>query len=95
MQIKDKLEVGKPATISLSFKNPLKIKLTNCKFNYAGPGLTKNKIMLFRDVDPEEFVYAEHQLVPQKSGQQKIVATFSSNELIDIIGSAVVEVAHI
>lgn len=84
--------MGKPSTISLSFKNPLKRTLTECKFNYAGPGLSKNKTLAFRDVDPEEDVYVEHQLVPQKSGPQKIIATFTSKELVDITGSAAIDV---
>ncbi|XP_012281740.1 hemocyte protein-glutamine gamma-glutamyltransferase [Orussus abietinus] len=87
--------VGKPSTITLSFKNPLKRRLTDCKFNYAGPGLSKNKTLAFRDVEPEEEVYVEHQLVPQKAGNQKIVATFTSNELVDITGSAAVDVLDV
>jgi len=76
----------------LSFKNPLKRILTKCEFNYAGPGLSRNKTLLFRDVEPEEDVYVEHQLVPQKSGEQKIIATFTSKELVDITGCATVDV---
>ncbi|XP_066591017.1 hemocyte protein-glutamine gamma-glutamyltransferase-like [Prorops nasuta] len=84
--------VGRPSTIVLSFKNPLMRTLTECKFNYAGPGLSKNKTIEFRDVEPEEEVHVEHQLIPQKSGNQKIVATFTSKELLDITGSASIEV---
>ncbi|XP_043784333.1 hemocyte protein-glutamine gamma-glutamyltransferase-like [Apis laboriosa] len=84
--------VGKPSIISLRFKNPLQRVLTDCKFNYAGPGLTRNKTLAFRDVDPEEDVYVEHQLIPQKSGSQKIIATFTSKELVDVTGSAVIDV---
>ncbi|XP_026297227.1 hemocyte protein-glutamine gamma-glutamyltransferase [Apis mellifera] len=84
--------VGKPSIISLRFKNPLQRVLTDCKFNYAGPGLTRNKTLAFRDVDPEEDVYVEHQLIPQKAGSQKIIATFTSKELVDVTGSAVIDV---
>ncbi|XP_003692323.1 hemocyte protein-glutamine gamma-glutamyltransferase-like [Apis florea] len=84
--------VGKPSIISLRFKNPLQRILTDCKFNYAGPGLTRNKTLAFRDVDPEEDVYVEHQLIPQKAGSQKIIATFTSKELVDVTGSAVIDV---
>ncbi|XP_016912999.1 hemocyte protein-glutamine gamma-glutamyltransferase [Apis cerana] len=84
--------IGKPSIISLRFKNPLQRVLTDCKFNYAGPGLTRNKTLAFRDVDPEEDVYVEHQLVPQKAGSQKIIATFTSKELVDVTGSAVIDV---
>ncbi|CAK9825429.1 Hemocyte protein-glutamine gamma-glutamyltransferase [Anthophora retusa] len=92
VKIEDEPVVGRPSTITLRFKNPLKRPLTECKFNYAGPGLSKNKTLMFRDVEPEEDVYVEHQLVPQKSGPQKIIATFTSKELVDITGSAAVEV---
>ncbi|RLU19411.1 hypothetical protein DMN91_007968 [Ooceraea biroi] len=84
--------VGQPSTITLSFKNPLKRTLTKCEFNYAGPGLSRNKTLVFRDVEPEEDVYVEHQLVPQKPGEQKIIATFTSKELVDITGCATVDV---
>ena len=84
--------VGQPSTITLSFKNPLKRSLTNCQFNYAGPGLSRNKTLAFKDVGPEEDVYVEHQLVPQKPGEQKIIATFTSKELVDITGCATVDV---
>lgn len=84
--------VGKPVTIMLSFKNPLKWTLSNCEFNYAGPGLSKNKTLKYRDVEPLEDVSVEHQLVPRKSGPQKIVATFTSKQLIDVTGSASVDV---
>lgn len=84
--------VGRPSTISLRFKNPLKRVLTECRFNYAGPGLTRNKTLAFRDIDPEEDIYVEHQLIPQKAGSQKIIATFTSKELVDVTGSAAIEV---
>ncbi|XP_043278187.1 hemocyte protein-glutamine gamma-glutamyltransferase-like [Venturia canescens] len=84
--------VGRPATITLSFVNPLKKTLTNCVFNYAGPGLSKNKKIQFRDVAPEEDVRVEHQLVPQKAGPQKIIATFTSKQLTDVTGSAAIDV---
>ncbi|XP_014477785.1 PREDICTED: hemocyte protein-glutamine gamma-glutamyltransferase-like [Dinoponera quadriceps] len=84
--------VGKPSTITLSFRNPLKMTLTDCQFNYAGPGLSRNKTLAFRDVGPEEDVHVEHQLVPQKAGEQKIIATFASKQLVDITGCATVNV---
>lgn len=61
-------------------------------FNYAGPGLTRNKTLAFRDIEPEEDVYVEHQLIPQKAGAQKIIATFTSKQLVDVTGSAAIDV---
>lgn len=92
LQIEGDPMVGKPSTITLSFKNPLNKTLTDCQFNYAGPGLSRNKTLSFRDVGPEQDVYVEHQLVPQKPGEQKIIATFTSKQLVDITGSATVDV---
>ncbi|XP_043468472.1 hemocyte protein-glutamine gamma-glutamyltransferase-like [Leptopilina heterotoma] len=92
VKIEGELVVGKASIITLSFKNPLKKVLTNSKFQYAGPGLSKNKTIEYRDVAPEENIYVEHELVPQKSGPQKIVATFTSKQLVDITGSISVDV---
>lgn len=92
VKFKDEPIVGKPVAISLSFTNPLKRVLTECKFNYAGSGLSKNKTLPFRDVGPGELVHVEHQLVPQKAGKQQIIATFTSKQLVDVTGSASVEV---
>lgn len=76
----------------MSFTNPLKKKLTNCKFNVAGPTLTKNQMIPYRDINPEELATVQVILMPSTAGQQKLVATFSSKELIDITGSVTVEV---
>jgi transglutaminase 1 len=37
-------------------------------------------------------VKVEHSFTPQRSGRQKLVGTFSSKELVDITGSADIEV---
>lgn len=92
VKIEGELVVGKASIITLSFKNPLKKVLTHSKFQYAGPGLSKNKTIEYRDVAPEENIYVEHELVPQKAGPQKIVATFTSKQLVDITGSISVDV---
>ena len=66
--------------------------LKNCKFNYGGLRLLKNELISYRDVKPEELVQVEHQFVPKRAENQTIVATFTSNELIGITGSASVYV---
>ncbi|XP_044019930.1 hemocyte protein-glutamine gamma-glutamyltransferase-like isoform X1 [Aphidius gifuensis] len=84
--------VGRPSAVTLSFNNPLKKMLHDCVFNYAGPGVSKNKTIHFRDVEPLEEVRIQHQFIPQKEGKQKIIATFTSKELDDVTGSVEVEV---
>lgn len=76
----------------MGFKNPLKKTLTQCKFCVAAPGLTKNQTIPYRDVKPNEEVTVKVILIPSAEGQQKLVATFASKELLDITGTATVDV---
>jgi hypothetical protein len=43
-------------------------------------------------VESEEEVRVEHRFNPQRSGNQKMVATFNSKELVDITGSVSFEI---
>lgn len=81
-----------PTSVTLRFVNPLKKILTNCKFNIAGPGLTKNLMVKHPDVKPNSLVKTTVEITPKVIGDQKLIATFTSTELLDIIGSAKVEV---
>ncbi|XP_071450028.1 hemocyte protein-glutamine gamma-glutamyltransferase-like [Hetaerina americana] len=83
--------VKKPMTMTFSFKNPLKKKLTNSKFNFDGPGLTKTRSIEHRDIGPLETVELEQTFVPSKSGSLKLVCTFASKQLIDVVGAATLE----
>lgn len=76
----------------MSLRNPLKKMLTSCKFNIAGPGLTKNQTIPYRDIEAQEVVKMPVVLTPTLIGNQTLVATFSSKELIDITGTAQVEI---
>lgn len=78
--------------VTLRFVNPLKKTLTNCKFNIAGPTLAKGLVVQYPDVKPGALVKATVQITPKVIGEQKLIATFSSSELLDITGSAKVEV---
>lgn len=86
------LQVKQEYTIKMMFENPLKKVLTNSKFKIAGPGLTKNQDIPYRDIQPGELVTVQAILIPTAIGQQKLVATFASTELVDITGTAKVEV---
>lgn len=46
----------------------------------------------YRDIEPLEDVRVEHRFSPLRSGKHKLIGTFSSKELIDITGSADMEV---
>lgn len=44
------------------------------------------------DVKPGGLLKVEAQVIPKSAGEQKIIATFASKELVDITGSALVNV---
>lgn len=84
--------VGLSTLVTFKFKNPLKKPLTNCRFTYEGPGVAKVNKIPYRDVRPEEEVIMEHRFTPYQSGEHKIVATFTSKQLLDITGSTILDV---
>lgn len=66
--------------------------MTKCKFRIAGPTLLRNQEIPYQNVKPGQLVKVDTQITPKTSGEQKIVATFSSKELLDISGTAKVEI---
>lgn len=86
------LPVNVPASVTLRFVNPLKKILTNCRFNIAGPTLARNLVVQYPDVKPGALVKTVVDVTPKNVGEQKLIATFSSTELVDITGAAKVEV---
>ncbi|XP_046384638.1 hemocyte protein-glutamine gamma-glutamyltransferase-like [Ischnura elegans] len=94
VQVTGTPRVGAECTVVLSFQNPLtEMPLTNCTLSVEGPGLQRPRISRQRDVKPGELVTLTERFFPRKSGQRRIVATFDSQELAEITGSAVVTVA--
>uniref|UniRef100_A0A1B6EUM3 Transglutaminase-like domain-containing protein n=1 Tax=Cuerna arida TaxID=1464854 RepID=A0A1B6EUM3_9HEMI len=87
------LPLGLSARLAFQMKNPLKKKLTNCKFSYDGPGLVKKSHNIpYRDIGPEAEATWEIMFTPMFAGSYKLVATFDSKELTDITGSVNVDV---
>lgn len=82
------IPLNKATTLTLRFVNPLKKILTNCKFNISGSSLIRNQTVPYQDVKPGAVVKINVDIVPKHDGEQKLVATFTSKELLDIRGSA-------
>uniref|UniRef100_T1J480 Transglutaminase-like domain-containing protein n=1 Tax=Strigamia maritima TaxID=126957 RepID=T1J480_STRMM len=82
--------VNKPLKVQLTFQNPLPYPLECCKFSYEGTGLSRPKMISFKDVAVDEKVIYEETLLPQHAGECKIVTTFSSKQLKELSGSATV-----
>jgi transglutaminase 1 len=92
LEVNPELKIHQPASVKITFKNPLRRELTSCSVNYEGPGLVRTKTIPQPNVNAlEEFTY-EHQFVPKSVGNQRIVMSFTSTELTDIIGSAVIDI---
>ena len=67
--------------------NPLSVTLSECEFMFEGAGLVRPQTIKFRDVKVGEMVSHTHKFIPRQSGDRKLVATFNSRELVDVVGS--------
>ncbi|XP_076269467.1 hemocyte protein-glutamine gamma-glutamyltransferase-like [Rhynchophorus ferrugineus] len=92
VQISGDLVVGEQCVASFRFKNPLNLPLTNCVFTLEGPGLQKPKIVDYRDIDPNEDVVLEETFTARKTGERKIVASFTSKQIQNISASTTVKI---
>ncbi|KAH3778779.1 protein-glutamine gamma-glutamyltransferase 4-like isoform X2 [Dreissena polymorpha] len=79
--------------VPLTFKNVTKLRLHNCVFQVEGPYIVKAKSYHIRKVvNPGDDVSVDVVLLPYRLGNRVISATFSSNEIADVLGEAVVHV---
>jgi transglutaminase 1 len=92
VQIRGTPQVGQDCFVTFSFLNPLSVNLSECEFTFEGPGLVRPMTIKYRDVRSGEMVSHVQKFSPRQSGERKLVATFNSRELIDIIGSRPVHV---
>ncbi|KAJ8949973.1 hypothetical protein NQ318_002381 [Aromia moschata] len=68
--------------------------LTKCRFNISGPTLLRNQMISYQNVKPGALIKTIVDIVPKIEGEQKLVATFTSKELMDITGSIKVQVVQ-
>ncbi|XP_063233133.1 hemocyte protein-glutamine gamma-glutamyltransferase-like [Bacillus rossius redtenbacheri] len=92
IQVTKEITANEPGTVIFSFTNPLKKILTKCFFKYESPGVTKPQSIPYRDVGPGETAQLERSFAPRATGEVRLVASFSSSELVDVTGSAVLQV---
>ncbi|CAK1550055.1 unnamed protein product [Leptosia nina] len=86
------LSLGQESTLVFSFQNPLAVHLTDCYFTFEGPGIQRPRQARFRDVKPGELVTYQDKVLPKREGAIHVVATFSSRQIDEIFGSAIVNV---
>ncbi|XP_018323650.1 hemocyte protein-glutamine gamma-glutamyltransferase-like [Agrilus planipennis] len=92
IKVPSSVPIRTPTVITLRFVNPLKKTLTNCQFNISGPSIIRSQVMMHPDVKPGAKVKVTTEIMLTSVGDKKLVATFSSKELLDITGSAKIEV---
>ncbi|XP_022122190.2 hemocyte protein-glutamine gamma-glutamyltransferase-like [Pieris rapae] len=92
IQTRGPLTVGQDGTLVFSFQNPLTVHLTDCYFSFEGPGIQRPRQARFRDVKPGELVTYQDKVLPRREGDIHVVGTFSSRQIDEIFGSAVINV---
>ncbi|VVC92194.1 hemocyte protein-glutamine gamma-glutamyltransferase-like [Leptidea sinapis] len=94
MQIQARVQpsVGQECTLLFTFQNPLTVHLTDCYFSFEGPGIQRPRQARFRDIKPGELVTYQDKVIPRRQGDIHVVATFSSRQIDDIFGNAVIKV---
>nr|CAH0102530.1 unnamed protein product [Daphnia galeata] len=92
VQIRGNPQVGQDCFVTFSFMNPISVTLTECEFTFEGPGLVRAQTVKYRDVKPGEMISFVQKFMPRFNGERKLVATFNSRELGDIVGSRPIHV---
>jgi len=86
VQIRGTPQAGQDCFVTFSFMNPVSTNLTECEFIFEGPGVVRPQTVKYRDVKPGEMISFVQKFTPRFSGERKLVATFNSRELGDIMG---------
>ncbi|XP_040568982.1 hemocyte protein-glutamine gamma-glutamyltransferase [Lepeophtheirus salmonis] len=87
-----RLHAGQLARLRISFRNPLHLPLTHCKVRIGAAGFFDEIQEEVENVSPHSSF--NHVIVVRikSSGTGSVVATFSSSEMIEVGGSAQIEV---
>ncbi|EFX71341.1 hypothetical protein DAPPUDRAFT_111732 [Daphnia pulex] len=92
VQIRGNPQVGQDCFATFSFMNPVSVTLTECEFTFEGPGLVRPQTVKYRNVKPGEMISFAQKFIPRFNGERKLIATFNSRELGDIVGSRPIHV---
>lgn len=63
------------------------MRLTSCKLNFEGPGLTRSETRDVMDLEPGQILSFPVQVVPKYAGEHSLVACFDSKQFTQITGS--------
>merc|ERR1719431_1985468 len=81
------MKIGHECEATFSFVNPLDIPLTDCFITMEVSGCVRPRtIRIDREVKPRESFKYSHTFVPRSVGEHRLVASFASRQLADIVG---------
>merc|ERR1719154_515358 len=81
------MKVGEKSEATFSFTNPLDVPLTDCFFTMEVSGSVRPRtIRIDREVRPREVFTYTQAFVPRSGGKRRLLATFASRQLVDVLG---------
>lgn len=81
------MKMSQECEATFSFVNPLDIPLTDCFITMEVSGCVRPRtIRIDREVRPRESFNFSHTFVPRSVGEHRLVASFASRQLADVIG---------
>lgn len=90
----NRLQLGRSGQIQVSFMNPLDVPLTQCRITLDGSGAFDEVKHQLGDIPAKGRCLHTLVVRPKKLGSGALVATFASEEMIDVYGSCKLEVFH-
>ena len=86
-QVNGKLQQGRLGQVKLHFHNPLEVPLTRCQVSLECAGVVREMKEKVPEVGPKADFSHNVLVYPRKKGEGTLVATFGSEEMIDVYGS--------
>merc|ERR1739838_1150540 len=81
------MKVGEKSEATFSFTNPLDMPLTDCFFTMEVSGSVRPRtIRIDREVRPREVFTYTQAFIPRSGGDRRMMATFASRQLVDVLG---------
>jgi len=81
------MKVGEKSEATFSFTNPLNMPLTDCFFTMEVSGSVRPRtIRIDREVRPRELFTYTQAFIPRSGGERRMMATFASRQLVDVLG---------
>ncbi|XP_064644385.1 protein-glutamine gamma-glutamyltransferase K-like [Lineus longissimus] len=77
-------------TVTVVFTNPLDLELTNCTMTLDGDGIDLTEKQLKQKIPPHGKIKETFTIIPTQTRGQDILATFDSDQLTSIDGSATI-----